>query len=101
MQYPLISEYLAAIQDAHDNLDKLNHLVPVLDKHGEPYRSSGAFAVVFKMKDEQTGKCYALKCFTEEQEGTRGGIPSDSGGVGICRFTLYYFREIPGEGTVC
>ena len=69
MQYPLISEYLAAIQDAHDNLNKLNHLVPVLDKHGEPYRSSGAFAVVFKMKDEQTGKCYALKCFTEEQEG--------------------------------
>lgn len=69
MQYPLISEYLAAIQDAHDNLDKLSHLVPVLDKHGEPYRSSGAFAVVFKMKDEQTGKCYALKCFTEEQEG--------------------------------
>ena len=69
MQYPLISEYLTAIQDAHDNLDKLNHLVPVLDEYGEPYRSSGAFAVVFKMKDEQTGKCYALKCFTEDQEG--------------------------------
>ena len=98
MQYPLISEYLAAIQDAHDNLDKLNHLVPVLEKHGEPYRSSGAFAVVFKMKDEQTGKCYALKCFTRR---TRGGIPPDSRGIGICRFALYYFREIPGEGTVC
>ena len=69
MQHPLISEYLAAIRDADDNLDKLSHLVPVLDKYGEPYRSSGAFAVVFKMKDEQTGKCYALKCFTEEQEG--------------------------------
>lgn len=69
MQYPLISEYLVAIRDAHDNLDKLSHLVPVMDKYGEPYRSSGAFAVVFKMKDEQTGKCYALKCFTEEQEG--------------------------------
>ena len=69
MQYPLISEYLAAIREAHDNLDKLSHLVPVLDKYGEPYRSSGAFAVVFKMKDEQTGKYYALKCFTEEQEG--------------------------------
>ena len=41
----------------------------MLDKYGEPYRSSGAFAVVFKMKDEQTGKCYALKCFTEDQEG--------------------------------
>ena len=69
MQYPLISEYLAAIRDAHDNLDKLSHLVPVLAHYGDPYRSSGAFAVVFKMKDEQTGKCYALKCFTEEQEG--------------------------------
>ena len=69
MQYPLISEYVRAIQNASNNLDELAHLVPVLDDHGEPYRSSGAFAVVFKMKDEQTGKCYALKCFTEEQEG--------------------------------
>ena len=69
MQYPLISEYVRAIQDANNNLDKLAHLVPVQDDHSEPYRSSGAFAVVFKMKDEQTGKCYALKCFTEEQEG--------------------------------
>ena len=69
MQYPLISEYVRAIQDANSNLDKLAHLVPVPDDHGEPYRSSGAFAVVFKMKDERTGKCYALKCFTEEQEG--------------------------------
>ena len=69
MQYPLMSEYVSAIQDASENLDELAHLVPVLDDHGEPYRSSGAFAVVFKMKDEQTGKCYALKCFLEEQEG--------------------------------
>ena len=69
MQYPLISEYVRAIQDAESNLDSLSHLVPVLDDHGEPYRSGGAFAVVFKMKDEQTGKYYALKCFTEEQNG--------------------------------
>ena len=69
MQYPLMSEYVSTIRDASDNLDELAHLVPVLDDHGEPYRSSGAFAVVFKMKDEQTGKCYALKCFLEEQEG--------------------------------
>ena len=69
MQYPLISEYVKAIQDAGDNLDKLAYLAPVLDDHGEPYRSSGAFAVVFKMQDKSTGKCYALKCFTEEQEG--------------------------------
>ena len=69
MQYPLISEYVRAIQDAASNLDKLAHLEPVADKHGEPYRSSGAFAVVFKMRDPKTGRCYALKCFTEEQEG--------------------------------
>ena len=69
MQYPLISEYVKAIQDADDNLDKLAYLTPVLDNHGEPYRSSGAFAVVFKMQDKSTGKYYALKCFTEEQEG--------------------------------
>ena len=69
MQYPLISEYVKAIQDADDNLDKLAYLTPVLDNHGEPYRSSGAFAVVFKMQDKSSGKCYALKCFTEEQEG--------------------------------
>lgn len=68
MQYPLISEYVVAIREAKDNLAELVHLVPVPDDHGEPYRSSGAFAVVFKMKDEQTGKFYALKCFTEEQE---------------------------------
>ena len=69
MQYPLISEYVKAIQDAGDNLEELAHLIPVLDDHGEPYRSSGAFAVVFKMQDKSTGKYYALKCFTEEQQG--------------------------------
>ena len=69
MQYPLISEYVKAIQDAGDNLEQLAYLTPVLDDHGEPYRSSGAFAVVFKLQDKSTGKYYALKCFTEEQQG--------------------------------
>ena len=69
MQFPLITEYVRAVEEASENLDKLAHLTPVLDNHGEPFRSSGAFAVVFKMKDEQTGKCYALKCFTEDQTG--------------------------------
>ena len=69
MQYPLISEYVKAIQEAGDNLEQLAHLTPVLDDHGEPYRSSGAFAVVFKMQDKSSGKYYALKCFTEEQQG--------------------------------
>ena len=61
MQYPLIFQYVEAIREAHDNLDQLAHLEPVLDKYGEPYRSSGAFAVVFKMRDPQSGKLFALK----------------------------------------
>jgi serine/threonine protein kinase len=67
MQYPLISEYVKAITDAENNLDQLSSLKPVMDDHNEPFRSGGAFAVVFKMIDENTGKYYALKCFTEEQ----------------------------------
>lgn len=67
MQYPLISEYVQAIADAENALDQLSTLRPVLDDHGEPYRTSGAFAVVFKMQDENSGKHYALKCFTDEQ----------------------------------
>ena len=68
MQYPTILEYVKAIQDAGNNLDKLAHLTPVLDDHGEPYHMSGAFAVVFKMQDKSTGKCYALKCFLKDQK---------------------------------
>ena len=69
MQYPLISEYVRAIQNAELNLNQLGHLTPVFDNHDEPYHCNGASAVVFKMKEEQTGKYYALKCFTEEREG--------------------------------
>ncbi len=68
MQYPLISEYVDAIRSAEDNFDKLNNLRPVLDDNSNPIMSSGNFAVVFKMKDVNTGKLYAVKCFTREQE---------------------------------
>lgn len=69
MQYPLISEYVDAIRSAEDNFDKLNNLRPVLDDNGNPIMSSGNFAVVFKMKDVNTSKLYAVKCFIKEQEG--------------------------------
>ena len=69
MQYPLIKEYIKAMQDASDNLDKLAYLTPILDNNGEPYHINGDFAVVFKMQDKSTGKYYALKCFTVDQEG--------------------------------
>lgn len=68
MNYPLISEYIEAIRSAEDNFDKLSNLRPVLDDNGNPVMSSGNFAVVFKMKDIDTGKLYAVKCFTREQE---------------------------------
>lgn len=67
MPYPTLTEYVKAISDAEDNLDKLSFMKPVLDNQGEPSRSVGGFAVVFKMRDEDTGKMYALKCFHEDQ----------------------------------
>ena len=69
MNYPLISEYVEAIKAAEDNFEELKHLRPVLDDDGQPVMSSGNFAVVFKMKNEQTGKLHAVKCFLKEQEG--------------------------------
>ena len=69
MNYPLISDYISSILSAEDNFKELTNLRPVLDEEGQPIMSSGNFAVVFKMKDEQTGKLYAIKCFLKEQEG--------------------------------
>ena len=69
MPFPLISEYIEAIKAAEDNFEKLTNLRPVLIDDGHPVMTSGNFAVVFKMEDIVTGKFYALKCFTKEQEG--------------------------------
>lgn len=69
MNYPLISEYIESIKAAEDNFKELTNLRPVLGDDGQPIMSSGNFAVVFKMRHEQTGKIYAVKCFTREQQG--------------------------------
>jgi Protein kinase domain. len=69
MNYPLISEYIESIKSAEDNFEELTNLRPVLGDDGQPVMTSGNFAVVFKMEDVETGKFYALKCFTKEQEG--------------------------------
>lgn len=69
MNYPLISEYIESIKSAEDNFNELGYLRPVLGDDGLPVMTSGNFAVVLKMKDVKTGKFYALKCFTKEQEG--------------------------------
>ena len=69
MKYPLISEYIESIKHSEDNFNVLSTLRPVYDEAGEIVMSSGNFAVVFKMKDESSGKLYAVKCFLREQEG--------------------------------
>lgn len=69
MNYPLISEYIEAIRSAEDNFKELTNLRPVHGDDGQPVITSGNFAVVFKMQDNESGKIYALKCFTKEQEG--------------------------------
>ena len=69
MNYPLISEYIESIKHSEDNFNVLSTLRPVYDEAGEIVMSSGNFAVVFKMKDESSGKLYAVKCFLREQEG--------------------------------
>ena len=105
MQYPLLSEYISAITHASENLDQLKHLEVVQDEHGEPYRSSGAFAVVFKMRDPRTGQLYALKCFTEEQEGRAEAyrkIEEELEVAGTTYFTSmrYYERELFVDSSV-
>ena len=67
--YPTISEYIEAIKSAEDNFKELTNLQAVLGEDEQPVMTSGNFAVVFKMRDEETGKLYALKCFTKEQTG--------------------------------
>ena len=68
MNYPLISDYIKAIKAAEENFEKLKDLRPVLDDGGPPVFSSGNFAVVFKMRDNE-GKFYAVKCHLKDQEG--------------------------------
>lgn len=69
MEYPSITEYRDAIQypESFDSKE-LQCLCPV--KNGsEPVMTSGNFAVVFKMQNPQTGEMFALKCFTQDQDG--------------------------------
>jgi formylglycine-generating enzyme required for sulfatase activity len=66
--YPTIEQYKDAIRIAEHSLATLQDYEPVLKSDGEPWFSSGNFAVVFQMKHRQTGKRLALKCFTRHQE---------------------------------
>ena len=56
IQYSLMLEYVrfVPVQDASNNLEKLAHLVPVLDYHGESYHSSKGFAISQLQKTSET-----------------------------------------------
>ena len=93
MNYPLISEYIESIKLAENNLSSLSHLRPVLGVDGVPVMTSGNFAVVFKMKDGQTGKFYFdtktreyngkyytdINCWKWEVQGAQNTAPSVPG----------------------
>ena len=69
MNYPLVTEYIESIRFSTENLDKWKSLEPVLDSSGDVVMSNGGFAVVFKMRDRDSGRFYALKCFLRDQPG--------------------------------
>ena len=101
MNYPLISEYIEAIKVTEDNFAQLKHLRQVLGDDGLPIMTSGNFAVVFKMEDPQSGKFYAVKCFTKEQEGRAEAyklIAEELAKVDISYFSL---SKLFGERIVC
>ena len=101
MQYPLISEYIEAIRSAEDNFDQYNALRPVLDDKGNPVMSSGNFAVVFKMQDEQTKRLYAVKCFTREQEGRQANYRKIAEELEFVSSALPRALPLLGEGAIC
>jgi hypothetical protein len=67
MLFPTIPDYKQALLNGADTFATYKNLEPVLDKFGDVYRIAGGFAVVFKMRDRQTGKLYALKCFHKKK----------------------------------
>ena len=69
MEYPSITQYKEAVlfQESFE-AEELQCLRPVMNGN-EPVMTSGNFAVVFKMQNPQTGETFALKCFTQDQDG--------------------------------
>lgn len=68
MEYPLITHYKEAVQFDSFESPELQCLRPVMNG-SDPVMTSGNYAVVFKMHNPQTGECFALKCFTQDQDG--------------------------------
>ena len=104
MQYPTISEYVKVFKNAGVNLDKLAHLTPVFNNHGEPNHMSDDFAVVFKMQHKRTGKYYVLKCFLKDQKERTDDvccqITNEQNIVGASYSTSVKYIDFQSQGTV-
>ena len=84
MLFPNISDYKNAIV-IPESFATLGNLCPENGLLGDIHCVSGNFAVVFKMRDTQTGKLYAVKCFTREQERRTESLDSISRYLGRCK----------------
>ena len=104
MQYPTISGYVKVFKNAGVNLDKLAHLTPVFNNHGEPNHMSDDFAVVFKMQHKRTGKYYVLKCFLKDQKERTDDvccqITNEQNMVGASYRTSVKYIDFQSQGTV-
>lgn len=104
MQYPTKSEYVKVFKNAGVNLDKLAHLTPVFNNHGEPNHMSDDFAVVFKMQHKRTGKYYVLKCFLKDQKERTDDvccqITNEQNMVGASYSTSVKYIDFQSQGTV-
>jgi len=67
--YPIEEDYNTAIKNLGHRLNKLKTLslsyVPQKSNKNEPFRYSGNFSVVYKLKDKNDNY-YAIKCFTRQ-----------------------------------
>lgn len=98
MNYPLISEYLEAITSSEFNFATLTNLRPVLGEDENPVMTSGNFAVVFKMEDEQSGKFYAVKCFLKDQSNRDKSYKMIADELGFTSSTyLVHFKYLEKE----
>ena len=83
MSYPLISEYVEAIKSAEDNFEELSYLRPVLGDDGLPVMTGGNFAVIFKMKYEETGnQLFTERAICGYEADRRDGVPCSFDGLG-------------------
>lgn len=97
MIFPSITEYRDALR-FDGALKKYKQLELVKYSNGEPQFSAGNFAVVFRMQDKITGKTFAVKCFTRDQERRQKSYALISQNLSTCNSPyLVQYEYLPDE----